>query len=114
MIILNAIYPATPNARFDADYYRDSHMPMCKRVLGAACTGIAFHAGLSGGAPGSAPPFVAIGTLYFDSLEDFQTAFPPKAAELMADIPNYTDITPVIQISDVALHDVPAGAAAHA
>jgi uncharacterized protein (TIGR02118 family) len=106
MVVLNAIYPNKPGSKFDVAYYRDNHMPMVKRVLGAACTGIAYSAGVSGGEPGSAAPFVAIGTVYFDSLEAFQTAFPPQAPGILADIPNYTDIEPIIQISEVKLHDV--------
>lgn len=43
------------------------------------------------------------GCLLFDSVEDFQNAFGPHAAEITGDIPNYTDTTPVIQISEVKL-----------
>ena len=114
MVVLHAIYPNTPGARFDADYYRDKHMPMVKRLVGPACTGIGYAAGITGGQPDSAAPYVAIGTVYFNSLEDFQNSFPPQAAEIMADIPNYTDLEPVIQISEVRLHDVPQGAGVHA
>ncbi|MEK7216186.1 MAG: EthD family reductase [Chloroflexota bacterium] len=39
----------------------------------------------------------------FKSLQDFQQAFGPHAGELMADIPNFTNIEPVIQISDITL-----------
>ncbi len=39
----------------------------------------------------------------FESVEDFQTSFGPKAGTIMADIPNYTDVAPVIQISNVEL-----------
>jgi len=42
-----------------------------------------------------------MGHLYFDSVEDFQNSFGPNAEEIMADIPNYTNIEPVIQISQV-------------
>ena len=33
----------------------------------------------------------------------FQTAFGPHAGALMEDIPNYTDIQPTIQISEVKI-----------
>jgi len=112
MVVINAIYPNSPGGKFDADYYRDKHMPMVKRVLGSACTGVSYAAGITGAEPGSAPAFIAVGTVYFDSLEDFQTAFPPQVEQILADIPNYTDIEPVIQISEVRLHDVPVGVAA--
>jgi uncharacterized protein (TIGR02118 family) len=58
---------------------------------------------MSGANPGSRPGFVAMGHLYFDSVEAFQTAFGPHAQVIMADIPNYTDIEPTIQISEVKI-----------
>jgi uncharacterized protein (TIGR02118 family) len=39
--------------------------------------------------------------MFFDSLQSFQGAFGPNAGPIMADIPNYTDIQPTIQISEV-------------
>jgi uncharacterized protein (TIGR02118 family) len=39
--------------------------------------------------------------IFCDSVEAFQTGFGPHAAEIMADIPNYTDLKPVLQISEV-------------
>ena len=39
----------------------------------------------------------------FDSAEVFATAFAPHAAELQGDAPNYTNIQPVVQISEVLM-----------
>jgi hypothetical protein len=36
-------------------------------------------------------------------MEDFTAAFTPVAADLQGDIPNYTDVTPVIQVSDIRI-----------
>jgi uncharacterized protein (TIGR02118 family) len=36
-------------------------------------------------------------------VEAFQAGFGPHVAEIMADIPNYTDLTPVLQISEVVV-----------
>jgi uncharacterized protein (TIGR02118 family) len=46
---------------------------------------------------------LAIGQLQFDSVEAFQASFGPHAPEIMADIPNYTNTLPIIQISEVKL-----------
>jgi uncharacterized protein (TIGR02118 family) len=83
------------------DYYVNRHFPMVKETLGAACKGIAVEAGLGGPAPGSHPAYVAMGHILMDSVEAFQTAFAQHGAKFMADIPNYTAIEPVIQISEV-------------
>jgi uncharacterized protein (TIGR02118 family) len=40
----------------------------------------------------------------FDTADDFMAAFLPHAAELQGDMPNYTDIAPVIQVSEVAIN----------
>jgi uncharacterized protein (TIGR02118 family) len=44
-----------------------------------------------------------MGHLYFESAAEFQTTFGPHAVVIMADIPNYTDIQPTIQISEVKI-----------
>ncbi len=103
MIKLSVLYPAGATAKFDMDYYCTRHMPMVRQKLGAACRNMAVDGGLAGGAPGSPPTYVAMGHLYFDSVEAFQAAIGPHLSEIMADIPNYTNIEPVLQISEVKL-----------
>jgi uncharacterized protein (TIGR02118 family) len=39
----------------------------------------------------------------FDSLENFTAAFAPNAAVLQGDMPNYTDLEPVIQVNEVLI-----------
>ncbi|AYH41863.1 EthD family reductase [Azoarcus sp. DN11] len=104
MIKVSVLYPYSDGFRFDLDYYCKRHMPMVKDRLGEACRGIAVDRGLSGEAAGSAPQNVAMAHLFFDSVEAFQNAFAPHAEAIMADIPNYTDIQPVIQISEVLIN----------
>jgi hypothetical protein len=36
-------------------------------------------------------------------VEAFRTAFAPHASEVMADVENYTDITPQMQFNEVVL-----------
>ncbi len=103
MIKVSVFYPATKNAKFDMDYYCNSHMPMVQAKLGSACKSVAVEEGLGGAAPGAPPTYAAMGHLYFDSVAEFQAAFGPHAEAIMADIPNYTNIQPVIQISDVKM-----------
>ena len=59
--------------------------------------------GIGGTAPNSPAPYIAMGHLLFDSIEQFQEAFEAHAQALLADIPNYTNAQPVIQISEVKL-----------
>lgn len=103
MIKASVFYPNEKGKRFDIDYYCNKHIPMVQEKLGAALKGGAVEQGLSGIEPGSRATYIAMGHLLFDSVEAFQTAFGPHAKSIMADMPNYTDIQPTIQISEVKM-----------
>ena len=68
--------------------------------------GAGVEQGLGGMQPGSPPAYVAMGHLLFESVEAFRQSFAPHAQELLGDIPNYTNITPTIQISEVKMSHV--------
>ena len=103
MIRVSVMYPRTEGADFDMDYYLNKHMPMVRDRCGAALKGMGVVEGLSGAQPGEPPTYVCVGFVSFDSVEAFQGAFGPHMAEIMGDIPNYTKITPIIQISEVRM-----------
>jgi uncharacterized protein (TIGR02118 family) len=103
MIKVSVMYPNTPGARFDHAYYRDKHMPMLAARMGEACKQYTVEKGLSGGAPGAPAPYVAMCHIFADSVEAFQAAFGPHAKEIMKDVPNYTDLRAVMQISEVVV-----------
>jgi len=103
MIKVSVMYPNTAGARFDHAYYRDTHMPLVKARMGDHCKSYTVDKGLAGGAPGSAPAYVAMCHIFCDSVDSFQAGFGPHMQEILADIPNYTDLAPVIQISDVVV-----------
>lgn len=103
MIKVSVMYPHQPGARFDHAYYRDTHMPLVKARLGDACLYYAIDKGLGGREPGSAPAYVAMCHFVCESLEAFEAAFGPHAREILADIPNYTDLQPVRQVSEVVV-----------
>ena len=103
MIKVSVMYPDAPGARFNHDYYRDTHMPLVKARMGVHCKSYTVDKGLAGGAPGQPATYVAMCHLYCDSVESFQAGFGPHAQEIMADIPNYTNLAPVVQISEVVV-----------
>jgi len=103
MIKVSVLYPNEEGKKFDAGYYFNKHIPMLRNKLGAACKGLAVEQGLAGAVPGSRPTYIVMFHLYFDSVEAFQTAFSPHAQAIMGDIPNYTNIQPTIQISEVKM-----------
>jgi uncharacterized protein (TIGR02118 family) len=103
VIVVSVLYPNGPGKNFDHDYYLRQHMPMVQRRLGAPLQRVAVERGLAGGEPGATPLFWSAPHLYFESVEAFQGAFGPHAQAILADIPNYTNTTPVIQISEASL-----------
>lgn len=103
MIKVSVMYPNTPGARFDHEYYRDKHMPLVKERMGESCKYYTIDKGLAGGAPGAPATYVGMCHIFCDSVETFQAGFGPHAKEIMADIANYTDQTPVLQISEVVV-----------
>jgi uncharacterized protein (TIGR02118 family) len=103
MITVNVLYPNKDGAKFDMDYYLSTHIPMCQRLLGSALKGCVVEQGLGGGAPGTKAEYSVLCHLRFDSVQAFQAAFGPCAAEIQNDIANYSSVPPVIQISDVKL-----------
>lgn len=103
MIKVSVMYPNTPGARFNHDYYRDRHMPLVKARMGARCKYYTVDKGLAGAEPGTPATYVAMCHIFCDSLEAFQAGFGPHAKEILADIPKYTDLSPVIQMSEVVV-----------
>jgi uncharacterized protein (TIGR02118 family) len=103
MVKVSVLYPNTAGCKFDMTYYLAKHMPMVKQKLGAACKSMAVEEGIAGGAPGAPATYVAMGHLYFDSSDAFQSAFGPHAQDILGDIPNYTNIQPTIQIIEVKM-----------
>lgn len=100
MAVFSVLYPARDGARFDHDYYRDVHIPMAEaafRPTGHLNTRI--FRGVPG--PGGAlSPFVAMVHMTFRDAAALQASLGgPDAAAVQADVANFTDITPVIQIS---------------
>ncbi len=102
MIRVSILYPNLPGKKFDLDYYTGKHMSLVHQRLdpfGLVRTEV--DKGVGTAEPGAPAPFIAVGHLIFNSMEDFQKAFAAHAPELMADIPNYTDIQMQVQVSEI-------------
>ncbi len=75
MIKISVLYPNGEGKKFNINYSCETHMPLVSRLLGSALKAIEVDHGISGEQPGSPPPYLAIGHLFFESVEKFQTAF---------------------------------------
>lgn len=103
MIKISIHYPSQEGGIFDLDYYFNIHMPLSIRLLGKALKGVSVERGLSGSISDSPAPYVALCHMLFDSPQAYYEAITPYARVLQGDIPNYTNIEPIIQISEVRI-----------
>ena len=103
MVKVSVLYPNEEGKKFDMDYYLTMHIPLVRKLLGAACTKVEVDQGIAGGTPGSKAPYVAIGHLFFNTVEEFMSSFGPTANAIISDIPNYTDTTPLVQVNEIKI-----------
>ncbi|GAB3891882.1 EthD family reductase [Larkinella knui] len=101
LIKVSVMYPYAEGKTFNMEYYETKHMPMVAGFLGANLVKYTIEKGLSSGIPNQPLPFMAIGTFYVKSLSDYQAAIAPNRDAIRADFPNYTNISPVILVSEV-------------
>ena len=93
---LTVLYPNKEGARFDAAYYRSTHIPLAMKVMKATSVML-----IEGVPRGTAPaPFVMIAHFQFASLEAMNAGLAdPAMADVRADIAKFTDITPTVMPS---------------
>src|ERR1700712_1060983 len=101
LIKVSIMYPYAEGKTFDMAYYETKHMPMVAGFLGSNLVKYTIEKGLASGIPNQPLPFMAIGIFYVKSLGDYQAAIGPKRDAIRADFANYTNITPVILVSEV-------------
>ena len=93
MIKLTVTYPKGEGTTFDHKYYAASHIPLCNSTFRPTKTEI--DKGIDG-------PNAAGVHFYFESMDALQAALAdPKMPDVMEDVANYTNIAPVMQISEV-------------
>jgi uncharacterized protein (TIGR02118 family) len=103
MMTVAVMYPAGPEATFDREYYLGRHIPLVRErwtPFGLQSVQVLQGTGL---ADGSGPVYQAMALLTFGSLADFQKAGQAHGREIMGDIPNFTNVRPVVQFNDVTV-----------
>lgn len=104
MYKVSVIYEAGEGTNFDMDYYVNHHMALVRERLGAyGLKALGVEKILSGRKPEDPAPLHCIGTLLFDSLEDYQRGFEAHGPELAADVPNYTNVKAMFVVSEILM-----------
>lgn len=101
LIKVSIMYPAGEGKTFNMEYYEAKHMPMVAGLLGSNLVKYTIEKGLASGIPNQPLPYVAIGIFYVKNLADYQASIAPNRDAIRADIANYTNIAPVILVSEV-------------
>ena len=101
MILVSVMYPGGENASFDESYYLGTHIPLLrKRWTPMGLEEVHLVKG-TGTLDGSPPPYRVMALLRFRSLQDFRAAAGAHGAEIFADIPKFTNVQPILQITDM-------------
>jgi uncharacterized protein (TIGR02118 family) len=101
LIKLSVMYPFAEGKTFNIEYYETKHMPMVAAYLGANLVKYTIEEGVASGIPNQPLPYMAIGIFYVKSLADYQAAIGPNRDAIRADFVNYTNVVPVILVSEV-------------
>ncbi len=101
MVKVSVLYPNRPGARFDEHYYLNTHMALVQKLLGPVLKAAGVDKGID--TPEGPAPYLFMAYLCFESPEAMDAAMTAHRPALLADIPNYTDIQPVMQVSNVVI-----------
>ena len=95
------LYPNGEGKTFDLDYYENKHMPMVAAFLGKNLKFYEIDKGIASGTPNGIVPYLAIGYFYITDVDAYNKAIGPNINEIINDFKNYTNIQPIVQISEV-------------
>lgn len=95
------LYPAGEGKNFDMDYYEKKHMPMVAGFIGKNLKFYEIDKGISGRTPTDKALYVAIGYFYITDIGEYNKSIAQNRDAVISDFKNYTNIQPVIQISEV-------------
>lgn len=100
-IRVSALYPAVAGSRFDFDYFLEKHVPLVFSLLAPhGCRHIEVDRGVPA-SDGEPVAYVAVGHMEFDSVQGFNEGFLANGETILADTPNYTNVSPVVQVSEM-------------
>ncbi|MEO6802630.1 MAG: EthD family reductase [Granulicella sp.] len=101
MTIVSVLYPKSSTSHFDHDYYTQKHIPLVQaRWTEMGLERVELMRGETT-LDGASPSYELIGLLSFGSAEQVQAALAKFGAEIVGDIPNFTNVEPMIQLNSL-------------
>jgi uncharacterized protein (TIGR02118 family) len=95
------LYPNGDGKTFDMDYYENKHMPMVAGFLGKNLKFYEIDKGIAGRTSNDKVPYLAVGYFYVKDVAEYNKAIGQNREAVISDFKNYTNIQPIIQISEV-------------
>ncbi len=97
---ITVLYPSGPDAKFDFAYYQSHHIPLIMRLYGKGVAKMEIRRTVS--TPDASPaPYLAVINIWVGSDKAFDDATAKHAKELIDDVPNFTNMKPVILNGEV-------------
>ena len=100
MVKVTVFYPVKEGDFFDMEYYSTQHVALSSSVFGDALKGLGIEQ-VSNNSPECL--YQVIGNLFFETEQDFYDRYLPNAEILAQDAIQYTNVTPILQISNLVL-----------
>jgi len=101
MFKVTILYPNGDDKTFDMEYYEKKHMPLVAGFLGKNLKFYEIDKGIAGRTPNEKVPFLAIGYFYINDVAEYNKAIAQNRDAVINDFKNYTNIQPVVQISEI-------------
>ena len=100
MKCITILYPAKDNDGFDFEFYLRRHVPLIKDILGASLHRLEIRKGASA-QDGGAPTYTCVISIWIADWPAYEKAIAARASELIAEVPLFTKVMPLIQIDEV-------------
>jgi len=97
---ITVLYPNKPGVTFDFDYYLEHHAALIDRLYGSSIAKLELRRG-SATPDGSPVPYVAVINIWIADQAAFDSAGAKHGPTLIADVPNFTNTMPTIQIDEI-------------
>jgi len=101
MKCITVLYPAKDNDAFDFDFYVRRHVPLIKDILGNSLHRVEVRRGATANDGSSAPTYTCVISIWIADWPAYEKAIAARASELIAEVPLFTKVMPVMQIDEV-------------
>lgn len=105
MLKFSIYYPFNQDVSFNYDYYLEKHIPLVKTELeDLGLEKLEVVMGQSG-MMNKEPSFFAVANMYFEDAAAMANALKQGGQKLMEDLNNFTNSTPIQEISSIAVSE---------